>query len=979
MTPKPSNDTNTAPITFPESLREAYTEMLASLPPAIRKLLAADPVEALKKVEPCADGIGYRLLFAGGAIYCHPGLGLSVVVGKPYAKWQSLGAEAGILGYPLSAMPGDVVFERGRVFAGQNPFVIYGPLYAKWLQLPEPRPRPITDVEQMGRYRVLGIALDNSTAILWESGTQSAFWVEGQIHNKWMAMGGMASPLGPPRSDWFTPIKSDQGLPVESVTVCAMTFKNGMMLRTPGGVFALYGPIYDKWMSLGGALGKWGLPETDIGAYLGINFADFEHGVIFQRDQFTGAARDLLFKISAMMLSGSEHGSYEKDLYVNAEISGSRHGKIINPNPYSVSVRLPQSGSFDATASEEDAKRAQLRINNVRHDTYFDYRLDAWDQDVTSRDDHQGTLSGRVTIADLFWLDGKGAMTDGDFTATLKIIEPNGEPAVDGYFRHNDFWAFSNFGQEKLSYQRYAETFTDVGTADNVILDPLNVAYFEAFYKSLAENGHCFGMALEAIYSLKGRGAYPRGIYWTVKHPVTGGPLITPRNGSCNPIDFDAPPNGLDMSKLSGLIQQIQIKHGYQLGVSCVAWFVSQFLSGMTHNPRDVFKLAKAFREAGDDPVLCFTPSYWSSAGHTVLPYRFEGESTGQQRIYVADPNHPWCAWPEANAYGHPIGDHKDQIYVELPFRADDNNWFRYDKNADTGQYAYEGRQWTGGRMYCIPYSVLSFQPATPGSALLETLLGLAALIICAGDASVKQITDEGGRSFYKTDRPEKWEDIVEDGAKRPRGLARVPLFDAAPGGEVYGVANDVRVNYFEKSVKPGVVPTTLKYQLGFRKKDGAYSFTAALGHSQCRLAVSGGARGETDEVELSGLKTLRPTVQITANHGTRVANLEAVVKDGDPRDSHHFNVSDISLAQAQSVRMAIDVPRHALTVEGPLGGRTLSISLRSNIGGVSFAREGHLALPAECRVIEVRRAATKLAVTVRQKIDGAVVAVMKI
>ena len=168
--------------------------------------------------------------------------------------------------------------------------------------------------------------------------------------------------------------------------------------------------------------------------------------------------------------------------------------------------------------------------------------------------------------------------------------------------------------------------------------------------------------------------------------------------------------------------KEFNIKQCYQAGSGPIWWFVGEFLSGNTHDPKDVFKETKAAFDRGNHPVLCVSQNYdFSGAPHCILPVRWDS-SKKPWEITICDPNSP-------NAL--------KKLTVNP-----DNNTYKY-----VGSKTYKGGEWSGGRLHYIPFTRLNKEPRTPiWDAILLLLSGT--IILLGDDVETVSIKDRNGNDI---------------------------------------------------------------------------------------------------------------------------------------------------------------------------------------------------------------------------------------
>ena len=177
------------------------------------------------KLNSAAQIIGY------GSIYWTPQLGAWSVHGAIQRKWQSLGWEAGILGYPVTD-------EEGT-------------------------PDGIGRFNHFSKLNGAGQIVNNGS-IYWTP-ELGAWSIHGAIRDKWAALGWETSTVGYPVTD-------EEGTPdgigrfnhFSKLNGAGQVLYNGSIYWTPQlGAWSVYGAIRDKWASMGWERGPLGYPTSD--------------------------------------------------------------------------------------------------------------------------------------------------------------------------------------------------------------------------------------------------------------------------------------------------------------------------------------------------------------------------------------------------------------------------------------------------------------------------------------------------------------------------------------------------------------------------------------------------------------------------------------------------------------------------------------------------------------------------------------------
>jgi uncharacterized protein with LGFP repeats len=232
----------------------------------------------------CPDGVGHFRHYEYGSIYWHPDTGAFEVHGHIWMKWESLGREKSVLGYPITdekATPDG----EGRYNQFQNGFIhshphtgtfeTHGAILAKWESLGWEQGilgYPITDEmttpDRKGRYNHF-----QHGSIYWHPDTE-AFEVHGGIRWKWAKLGWENSFLGYPLTDEkSTPDKKGR----------YNHFQGGSIYWHPYiGSNEVHGAIRAFWANQGYENGTLGYPMSDeLSTLASGRYSVFEGGVVY--------------------------------------------------------------------------------------------------------------------------------------------------------------------------------------------------------------------------------------------------------------------------------------------------------------------------------------------------------------------------------------------------------------------------------------------------------------------------------------------------------------------------------------------------------------------------------------------------------------------------------------------------------------------------------------------------------------------------
>lgn len=879
--------------------------------------------------------------FEEGAVFFSEAFGAALIDNALFAKWAKLGSGLqGEMGPPVGdwksiffGRGGSVrmaTFQKGAIVArGSQAFEVHGRIYERWRALGDVRGGlgwPISD-EEIAPGGAGRRSRFNGGDIYWKGSISTAGSLGGPIRQKWEALGGATGLLGYPITD-ETPVIKDARV----IGRCVRFEKGVICWSSATGAHEVHGAILGEWEnSWGGPTGALGFPVTDETSTpaSGGRFNDFEHGCLVWHpggSRFAGvhAFTRLELFMDRLRAKGRDGGVSDHDLYVKVDVKASTGQQLQR--------RYPDRGTI-GTGREVD--EVWLTVPKVQSGVAVDVRLEGWDSDSRvpfDSDDRLGVVQEHLTIDNLWGLLDDRAVWHGNFMAVYRMRNPM--PFDGGNFRRQLYWCFENFKTAELSYDQYAQTFRDVNAGESVFFNPFNHAYYHAVVKGIAGGGNCFGMCLESIYAQVGRSAFAE--------PIS-------RFG----------PNG-DEPKLpadKALIEEINLKHAYQTGAECIDYFLGQFALGRTHNPKDAFLRSRDMYRRGDYPLLVVTHGTFKVGGHVVRPYAWDTSDPSRWVMQIADPNVPVA--DQSN-------DLDRRCIIEIDPRS---NNFRYLHGYKDGKEdLWTGTDWSGGRMYPIPYSVLCREPRTPFWEVLA-LFALGTIVILGGDGSSEQITDGQGRTFYEPNLgapPTLWEHIRRDPAGRIPQMARVPVFQAGTVPEIYylGAQKD----------------RTLRHELrGRRTGQYCWAMHSPLAAAAVTAPTTGGAR---ETVSAARLNEAKPDVALDVPPGARAKRVTMAIagRKGMAGAAGTFELQNLAVEAGHRVTLRLAERGREVEVENTGPATAFDLTLRTADGKTSvtkraLALEGGQAMkvrPADWSAANIGRAPVR--VEVRGRAQGPIV-----
>ncbi len=640
-------------------------------------------------IQPCQAGLLMYHDSVGAAFEMH---------GAIYALYNSNAAVRSSLGYLVSDESNTTrgggrksVFTKGAIYwsGGTGAVPVTGRIYLAY--------------ENLGESLALGFPVLPASGVpgglqqefqfsrmYYRTNATRAFEVHGAILAKFLATGGVGM--------WGFPVTNESDVKRGSTIIGKSSEFEGATIfwSSSTGAFEVHGDIRRKYAELGGPASDLGFPTSDEGSIPGAGgarFNTFQNASILWFGTFDGIIVARPFKVFIGRINTQEsEGAFmgQNDLYFRVTLTVG--GTVV------YNQRHPSSGDFGGNNS----RNLNLTIPNVvvpnAPGKTVRLTIDVWESDdgapFGGGDDHLGFYSHDLTMADGWGMRTNTGIFESGHFSMVNNISWSVKPQVD-FARLTEtekFWGVTNQGTATISYAQYASAFRDVDSDSEWwdLTDWLEKAFYELVVKGIAGNGNCFGMSLEAIYARKFMSLF-----------------------------------GLPINRFttwSTVKNEFNIKHCYQVGAEAIWWFVGEFITGNTHDPKDVFTETRNAFSRGDHPVLCVAQNAdFSGAPHCILPVAWDS-STNPWRMTICDPNFP-------NAL--------------KTLTVDPNaNRFEY-----VGASTYRGGEWTGGRLHYMPFCLLNSRPRTPIWDAILLLLAGTIIILGEGTETIG-LTDPSGRDI---------------------------------------------------------------------------------------------------------------------------------------------------------------------------------------------------------------------------------------
>ena len=560
--------------------------------------------------------------------------------------------------------------------------------------------------ESVGEAALIGAPLDTEEAvagglcqrfargeIYLADGAATAFEVHGAILEKFHATGGLLR-WGFPTTNELRVLRPSSGgaLAGDAREIGRYSrFANATIYWSPAtGAHVVYGGIAQYYSTVGGPQGRLGFPtsdEADLPGAPGARYNTFEHGwVMWYPDTGAVEASPLRVMIGTVATKEDEGwGRGQNDLTI--DVSLLRDGATVDgfqdvTNDHNVRVLNRAIGRY---IKPKPGRTYILRVDVHERDPEDRPRLGLWEK--------------RLDAANGWGMrENNGILNSGNFAKITSITAGVAPPAPpEGFTVAQRHWGTNkNPSTQRVSRLKYAKAFPEVDSEPEWwdVTDGVESVFYELVSKSLSAGGNCMGFSGEAILSEKGS-----SIYQLPLHRFTMADWST------------------------GLEDQINVRHQMQMGSAAIWSVVQTFLSGNTHDPKNVFLITRALHAIGQDPVMCLAQNYdFSGAPHAVRPIDWRDKGP-QWEIDVLDPNFAGAA---------------HTIFIDP-----DDNTFSY--NAGNN---YTGGAWAGGRLYFLPFHAFATTAHLPVWDAMRLILGGTIAVLGEGDAATGITTPDGDNLF---------------------------------------------------------------------------------------------------------------------------------------------------------------------------------------------------------------------------------------
>lgn len=649
--------------------------------------------------------------YKNGALMYNPaGTAAFHIYGMIWERYKGLpGSVQGTLGYLASdELPSRGKDGRKSMFQGGGIYwspstpatEVLGPIYASYEAMGEASKFgfPLAAAETIDGGRMQRM---QGATFFYKDGTAVACEVNGAIREAFQASGGVGR--------WGYPVSNEIDVPGLMTKPPPAPPGGGFVISTPRNVKAshfekasffwsadtganvVYGDIYARWTSVGGPQGRLGLPVTsEMDIPNRGRMSGFEHGVICWFGNYSNMAVVSPFRLFIGVVDTVESegfGQGQNDVYFRVKIQ--KDGRDI------FAARYPgPDGDYEGMNIVSFNQKVGPQITPEAGAKYT-FNVEVWDADSGGggEDDYLGTwVSPVLDATNGFGFDMNHGILNSGRIDKINNISAAVQMDVDinSLTDAEKYWGVGNVRTDPVDYESYAEAFgVDSSPEDWDVLDWIDKGFYEVDIKHLAGRGRCFGMSLEAI------------------------------NAHIGSSLFSFPLNRFTWDEIGHVMT---VQHIKQHGADSVWFFVRQFLSGNTHDPKDVFYATQAHHARRDWPVLSISQNYdFGGEPHAIVPVAWNASSKPAE-ITVYDSNFPGVL---------------KKLQVDM-----DKNTFHYD-----GDSVYDGGSWSGGRMYFTPWSCVRGVVSTPVVELVVMLVAGVVVAIGSGVETVS-LTGRSGESL---------------------------------------------------------------------------------------------------------------------------------------------------------------------------------------------------------------------------------------
>jgi hypothetical protein len=628
-----------------------------------------------------------------GTIYYHDSVGAAFALSGPIHAAYLAGTARADLGAPVSDEMGTrqaggrkCLFRRGGIYwsrpTGAVP--VFGPIYAAYEEGGESAAFGFPIKPRLALVRGFEQEFERARIYYRPSMSMMGVPVQGPMLACFLAAGGVAS-LGHPEGQ-EEPILAD-GKQIGSLLRCESAT---IYQSQKTGAHWMTNALRTAYGSASGPAGVLGFPTSDVIPIPGRTgeggMVTCERGsVLWFGGEDACVAYPFRVRIGRISTKESENfAAGQNDIYCRL--------RVVEDGKVRYNKRRPEDGDWSGNIKDVDFTIPETIVPN-EPGKVVTFSVEVKDADPGA-DDSLGTYRKTLNAANGWGMrKNEGIFNSGAFSKIRSITAALVPQGGDTEFRELEkFWSVDNRPTGDITWAQYASAFRNVDS-DSEWWDPtdhVQMLYFEAVVKNIAESGNCFGMSLEAIYARAARSLFALPISrfkdWSV------------------------------------LRNEFNIKHCYQAGADVIWSFLDNLKAGNWNSPKWVFERTREEFARGNPSVLCLVQTMiFTGAAHAVLPVAWD-TSKLPWVMKICDPSRPGQL---GELKVHPI-----------------LNTFEY-----SGANDYAGGPVLGGHIYFFPYSMLARRPLTPFWDLLQ-MIWEGTMVLVGDAAETASLQDVNGNDL---------------------------------------------------------------------------------------------------------------------------------------------------------------------------------------------------------------------------------------
>lgn len=449
-------------------------------------------------------------------------------------------------------------------------------------------------------------------------------------------------------------------------------------------------------------------------------------------------------------------------------------------------------------------------------------------------------------------------------------------PTQAQHWGETNGWSFDNFTTGDFDWNMFRESFIGVAPTQ-ATSGNFDALFFDNVYKTLPNDGHCYGIDLLALMMLK-----------------HGGYL-----GYCHPphIYAGSPANGPDDPNL---LKAMQLMHGQQLTHRFLLFILDVVAQNKNRDGNFAYAQLEYYLAKDDPCIISVTESLNpDDGGHAIIGYDVV-DLGATKRIMIWDPN---------RSYYEPGADGKDyydlgQNFIEI--------------NSATGAWSFtmagpelwSGSPGGGGNIVTIPLSVAGKRDRLPQSLFADVAEALTKIFVYADDAELEQVTDEQGRHLFIPGTHEPDTSV--------NGMKNIMPFIPMTGGR--GERKGPKV-YFYRGNDP--IEISVKSKSGYRLE--------VMG-TQGLVSLSAPESKGIEHLRIAGINSATPELSLRSEATAKTHELEITTLTGRKDPVHVYQIKDLKIEQNQPANFCVRQAGNCLETSSRSSSMSYDLQLRNTI-----------------------------------------------